>query len=744
MTVTGFLRRLLHYLSPYRLQATLLLLVMAVDICFEIAFPLSLKYLVDLAIIPQNTRLLVAILGGLGALGLLAAGAGFGRDVLYARIGANVLRDLRATAFAHLQRLSMTFHARSEVGDLLSRFTTDLAAVEGALVLALPVTMLAVGQLALSLVFLFLLQWKLAAMTTVGLLVSVVATRLLEDRAGTANQIMKEKQAAMAVRVQENLNAQQVIKAFGLEQLTVRTFRQMLADLRHASVRANTISYLVERIPNVVVLLVGLLVVGIGAVFTFQGQMSVGDLIAFNGLFIPLVNAVSNLTSMLPQLLQAAAGLQRIEEILAEPLHIHDAADAVAAPDFSRNLEFHNVTFSYGGPQPHLDRVSFTVKQGWWAAFVGASGSGKSTILNLVLRFYDPAQGGLTLDGLDFRHLTQDSLRGQMAVVFQESFLFNISLRENIRLGQPAASDADIEQAARMAGIHDFILSLPEGYDTLAGERGSRFSGGQRQRVAIARALLRNPRILLLDEATSALDPPTEAAINETLAQLARGRTVLSVTHRLTPVARADQIFVLDHGRIAEQGRHEELLARQGLYAQLWHKQSGFTLSSDGYHAEVTPDRLKRQPIVQELDEKLLAELAPMFVTEHYAAGQEIIQEGQVGRRFYLVVRGKVVVERASPSGSTERLATLADGDYFGEIALLRDIPRVASVRTLTPCVFLSLQRSQFLGLLDKAPHLRTRLEEAALRRLARSDTSTGNLTQTGEYRALVADVKTT
>jgi ATP-binding cassette, subfamily B, bacterial len=722
MSVPALFRRLAHYMAPYRGLVALLIGAMLVDMCFEVGLPLSLKYLIDLAIIPRDARLLLLILSGLAVAGVLAAGAGFGRDLLYARISASVLRDLRVLFFQRLQRLSMAFHARSKAGDLLSRFTGDLASVENALVMALPVTFLAVGQLVLSLVFLFLLQWRLAALTTSGLIVSALVARVLEGRAAGANRRMKELQAGAASRVQENLNAQQVIKAFGLEQLAVQAFRQLAGDLWRGSVRANSISYLVERIPNVVILLMGLFVIGFGAVLTFRGQMSVGDLIAFNGLFTPLVNSVYNLTSTLPQLLQAAAGLQRLEEILDEPLQVHDAPDAVPAAPFAREIRFQDVTFSYNSGPPHLDGVSFQVAQGWWAAFVGPSGSGKSTILNLLLRFYDPNRGAVTFGGDDLRRVTLDSLHAQMAVVFQDSFLFDNSLRENIRLGRPTATDAEVEAAAKLADIHDFIASLPEGYDTLAGERGGRLSGGQRQRVAIARALLRNPKILLLDEATSALDPPTEAALNETLADVARGRTVLSVTHRLAPVVHADRIFVLDRGRIVEHGRHDELLARQGLYAHLWQKQSGFTLSADGNSAAVTPARLKSQPILQELDAQLLEELASLFVTEYYAEAQVVVREGHRGNRFYLIVRGRVAVERKDSSSVSARVAVLADGDHFGEIALLHDIPRVASVRTLTPCVFLSLQRDLFLHLLGRAPGLRARLEQVALDRLSPHD----------------------
>jgi ATP-binding cassette subfamily B protein len=710
MTVAGLLARLLHYAAPYRSQVVLVAVAIVVNICFEIALPLSFKYLIDDAIVPKNSRLLVIILGCLAALALMEAGAGFARDLLFARIGAEILRDIRAAAFARLQELSMKFHSGRASGDLLARFTSDLASVEGAMTLAVPVVVLASGQLALSLVFLFALEWRLAAMTTAGLAASVVATRLLEARTGAVTGRLKVRQAVMAAHLQENLNAQAVVKAFGLEQFAVRTFRELLEDLRKVAVGAGTYAGLLERIPNVVIMLAGLVVIAVGAVFTFRGEMSTGDLIAFNGLYTPLVNSVSNLTSMWPQLVQAGAGLQRMEEVLAEPVLVRDAPGAVSAPAFLSRLEFEDVCFSYDGSQRNLSNVSFTIDRGWWVAFVGASGAGKSTIMNLVLRFYDPDQGAVRIDGKDFREIGVESLRSQMAVVFQESFLFNISVRENIRLGRPGASEAEIHEAARQAGVHDFIVGLPKGYETPAGERGSRFSGGERQRIAIARALLRDPKILILDEATSALDPVTEAGVNRTLARLAGGRTVISVTHRLAPVVRADRVVVLDNGRIAEAGAHEELLARNGLYAGLWNKQSGFLPGSDGDWS-VTPRRLKGQPFFDELDDPLLAKLARLFVTEQYAEEREVVREGEPGGRFYLVVRGKVAVERSGMSGEREIVETLADGDHFGEIALLRNIPRTATVRTLTPCIFLSLQREQFLALLEEAPRLRARLE---------------------------------
>jgi len=313
--------------------------------------------------------------------------------------------------------------------------------------------------------------------------------------------------------------------------------------------------------------------------------------------------------------------------------------------------------------------------------------------------------------------VTQESLRRTMAVVFQESFLFNISVRENIRLGRPGASDQDVEAAARQAEIHDFILSLPDGYDTLAGERGSRFSGGQRQRVALARALVRNPSILVLDEATSALDPATEAAVSETLKTIAVDRTVVMVTHRLQTSVDCDLIVVMEHGRPVEQGRHEELLALGGRYAGLWNKQTGFTLNERGDEARVTTDRLRLFPVFSAMTDEQLGRLADSLDTVKCVEDKVVFKQGDYSNKFYVVVRGKVGVFVAQDDPTQRRIATLQVGDCFGEMGLIRDIPRTATVQALTPCVFLTLSRKDFNRVLEGSPELRQTISELVVQR---------------------------
>ena len=344
-------------------------------------------------------------------------------------------------------------------------------------------------------------------------------------------------------------------------------------------------------------------------------------------------------------------------------------------------------------------------------------------MLNLLLRFYDPDSGAILYNGADIRGATQASLRAQTAVVLQESFLFNTTVRENIALGRPDATDEEIADAARAAEIHELIMALPDGYNTMAGERGSRFSVGQRQRIAIARAVLKNPALLLLDEATSALDAVSETAINATLEKIARGRTTVSITHRLSSVVNMDCVYVLNRGRLMEKGPHRELLGAGALYAELWRKQAGLSIGAGNEKATVDAAWLAELPVMKGVHHETLAELAQWFSTEAIPEGRAIVQEGDRGNCFYILVRGSAEVTRqeGGKAGRTVRLAKLHDGDYFGEMALLSDEPRNATVRTLTACVCLSLMRDLFNRLLSREPELKEHFRIAAEARLAQA-----------------------
>jgi ATP-binding cassette subfamily B protein len=719
MTIRCLLGRLWSYLRPHPVEVALLGVGLLVDTVFHTLVPLSLPALVDRAILPGDRALLVRLLALLGAGLATASLVAIGRDYLYARLSAEIQNELRVRMFEHLQRLSSAFYARTRVGDILARFGTDLAALEGAIVSGLPNVVICVLSIVWSSFLLFRLEWRLALLTVLGLPLCLLGPRLFGRRATAAGYLVRREEAVLTSDVQENVVAQPVVKAFGLQAATVEAFRHRTRQLFGRLVRFHFLSALVARTPNVGAALLLLAVVGAGGALAIDGRLSIGYFLSFYALFQNVSASISELSSSIPSLLQAAGGVQRIDELLAEQPSVMDRMGASAVGPLQSEIALHDVSFGYRPDTVSLSGLSLEVPKGARVAFVGPSGSGKSTVLNLLARFYDPGDGRVCYDGHDLREVTQDSLRAQVGMVFQEAFLFDASVLDNIRVGRPDASPEDVEQAARTAEIHEAIRGLPQGYLMPVGERGGRLSGGQRQRIALARALLRQPSVLMLDEATSALDPATEAAVNLTVARLARGRTVISVTHRLASVMDADRLFVLEAGRLVEEGTHAELLVRRGVYRHLWDKQSGLSVSEDGAHAEVSVARLKRIGVLAGLPDSLLAEMATRFVTERHPQGRRVIHQGDAGDKFYLVARGKVVALGRQADDREQRLSVMEDGDHFGEIALLEDLPRTASVDTVEPSVFLTLERGQFLSFLERTPGLREELLSVARKRHA-------------------------
>jgi ATP-binding cassette subfamily B protein len=718
--MTYFLRRiLLVYCKPYWQKCLLLFGCILTLIAFDIIFPLSTKFLIDYAILPKDWQMLLLIILGMTGLFLVSSAGSLGEDYLTAWVAARILNDMRLKMFTHLQDLPASYYSRLKSGDVLTRFNTDLTAIDYALGYSVVMGIQSVLQLILSLAVLFLLNVPLGLLTILILPLTAIIPKRLTDQASDLMSKRREQESDITSVVQDNLQANAVNRMFSLRGFMVAAFTRQLNHFAVIATRSIFMEWSVNRVTNMGQYLIQLLVIAIGAYFVFIGRLSVGSLVGFTALLINVGYSVSLVSVAFSGLIPAVISLKRVENLINEETHIAEKSEVIL-PRFSRDIHFSDVTFSYAGHdgKPNLNRVNFTILKGKSVAFIGRSGSGKSTVLNLLMRFYDPQVGSILVDGQNIQEVSLASLRTQMGVVFQDTFLYNISLRENIRLGKIDASDAEVEGAARAAGIHDTIASLPAGYDTLAGEQGKVLSGGQRQRIALARALIHRPAILLLDEASSALDPETELHIYDTLRTLRGNCTILSVTHRLGPVADMDQIVVIDQGQVVEMGNHEELIRQNGLYNQLFTQQTGFTISTDGLYAEVTPERLGEIPLFAELDATARAMLANQFITERCAADQTVIREGEVGDKFYIIVRGKTSVTVTGSDGQVQEVAPMQDGDYFGEIALLESGKRKATVRTLLPCLFLTLERKHFENLLASNPTIRSVIEKTARERL--------------------------
>jgi ABC-type multidrug transport system ATPase subunit len=439
----------------------------------------------------------------------------------------------------------------------------------------------------------------------------------------------------------------------------------------------------------------------LGGYLVMKGHLSLGTLLAAIALAPSVLQPVSQL-SQTTQNAQAAAGsMSRIRELLDQPPDIVDRPDAQELHELSQGIVLEDVTLTYGLGRPSLDSVSLQIPVGAHVAFVGPSGAGKTSVLNLLLRFWDPTAGRVLLDGHDARGLTLASLRRNFGVILQDTFVFNTTVRANIAFGQPDATDEQIVAAATAAQLHEFIGTLPAGYETVLGDRGVRMSGGQRQRLAIARALLRDPAVLILDEATSALDAGTEADLRRSLTEAGRGRTVVSISHRLTSVVASDRIFVLAAGRLVEDGTHDELLAVRGLYRRLWDEQHGVTDgASAGGGAPAAPAgaaALARVPLLADAPPAALDALARVSVQERYGAGTEVAAPGQPMGRLLVVLSGELEFMGHDDGGSAP-VRGFGPGDFVGELALLSEQRFPGVLRAATPVCLLALARSDFLA----------------------------------------------
>ncbi len=546
-----------------------------VETLFNVIMPLSLKFLIDDALGEEDFSALIKILSVLAVAGVITSIVAIWYERHDAQLAASVVTDIRTGLFDHVQNLPSSYFARTKRGETLSRFSIDLASYENAIKTFSNSALLPFMELVAGIILMFFLNWQLALVALLVFPITLIGPRILTPKAVNANYEQKTNEAALLGMVQENVGAQAVVKAFSLQRRALGWFQFRNHLTQRSMARATFLSTMVERSVTVSVLLLHLVVLAIGAYLATKGHITIGTFVTFESAFWEVSYNIAHLMHYIPVSIQSAAAVRHIQELLDEPTRGADRPGAPDLPRISNDITFDRVSFQYeGGQGPVMDGLSLKIPIGKTVAIVGPSGSGKSTLLNLILRLYSPTEGRVTIDGVDIRRVTRELLRSSMAVVFQENMLFNMSIRENIRLGKEGATDQEVEQAAKKAEIHRFIMSLPEKYDTNVGERGDTLSGGQRQRIAIARAIVRDPAVLLLDEATSALDQTTEAAINKTLLKLAKGRTMIFSTHRLTSVVAMDEIIVVDSGRVIERGTHAQLLALNGVYRRLWDDQS--------------------------------------------------------------------------------------------------------------------------------------------------------------------------
>jgi ATP-binding cassette subfamily B protein len=535
-----------------------------------LAPPFLSKYAVDDGIRRHDLAKLWWIVGAFLLAGLLNWGMSYVQTYLTGWVGERILADLRNALFDHLQGLSLGFYERNRAGVLISRLTNDVEAIDQ--LVTDGVTSLVQNTLTLvgTAILLFVLDWRLALATLAVIPLMSVATVIFRVRSARAYASVRERLGLVTATLAEDIAGMRVVQAFTREQANTENFREVAESYRESNMETVVLNGLYFPFVDLLSTVALGIVLLYGGHLYFQGLVTVGTLFAFMLYVQNFFDPVQQLSQLYNTFLSATAALDKIMDVLDKQPEVRDRRGARELPQVSGDVRFESVRFGYGEGPDVLHELDLDVAAGTTVALVGHTGAGKSTIAKLLARFYDPRNGRITIDGFDLRDVTQASLRRQLGIVPQEGFLFAGTVTENIAFGRPDASPEDVVRAAQAVGAHEFILRLENGYETELQERGTRLSLGQRQLVALARALLADPRVLILDEATSSVDIGTERKIEEALRLLLAGRTAFIIAHRLSTIRDADLIVVLEHGRIVEQGSHDELLARRGLYTSLY------------------------------------------------------------------------------------------------------------------------------------------------------------------------------
>ena len=611
------LRRVLAYARPYWGYVTLILLAIAVTSLLGLIPPLLYRDLID-TVLPEGdvARLNILALAMIG-IPLLSGLIGVGQRYLSARMGEGIIFDLRQEMYTHMQRMSLRFFTHTKSGEVISRFTNDVVGAQSAVTGTLPNITTNIITLVSTLVVMISIEWRLALLSVVVLPLFLLPARRVGRILRKIRRQAMEYNADMSSIITETLgiNGVLLVKTFGRQRQEVERFRETNRNVREIGVRRALVGRWFFLGLGIASAIGTALLYWAGGHLVLGGAITVGTIVAFAAYLARLYGPISALSNVQVEFATSMVSFERVFEYLDLPIEINDRPGAAQLASVEGLVRFEDVSFTYLrdadsaeelSPEPDLHDdedtsggelasavgpaasrrwaladLSFEIEPGQLVALVGPSGAGKTTVTYLLPRLYDPTEGRITLDGQDLREVTLESLALQIGMVTQETYLFHDTIRANLLYARPDATQGELEAACQAANIHEFIANLPEGYDTLVGERGYRLSGGEKQRLAIARVILKDPGILILDEATSHLDSSSEALIQAALEPLLEGRTSLVIAHRLSTILAADKILVLDEGRLVEEGTHTDLMAKNGLYAQLYQTQFGIEVELD-------------------------------------------------------------------------------------------------------------------------------------------------------------------
>ena len=566
-------KRLMSYMRPYVKRFILAIFCIIMASAANLYLPWIIKDMVDKVLTEKDMFMLNVISLGIVVTFLIRGVFYYGQSYLISYLGEKVIIDVREQMYKKFQRLPMAYFDRHQTGETMSYITNDVAAIQSALMGQL-IELVTEGAILIgSIVLMVYLDWKLSLLTLVVIPLVGQAMKIFGRKLKKNGTVIQERMADITSFLQESVSAVKVVKTFAREDYELKrfehqnllNFQAVMKNVQLTSLLSPTVEFLAAVSVTFIIWFGGLEVI--------NGEMTAGALIAFLTYAVNLANPVKRLSRVYGNMQKAMAAVDRVFNVLDLPEPLADKEGAAELPEIKGHVVVDHVSFGYKEGILALEDVSLEAKPGQMIAFVGPSGAGKSTIANLLPRFYEINDGSISIDGHDIRDVTIKSLREQIGIVPQETMLFSTTVRENIRYGRLDATDEEVEAAAKAANADGFIRDLPLGYDTQIGERGLNLSGGQRQRMAIARAILKNPRILILDEATSALDTESEKVVQAALDKLMVGRTSFVIAHRLSTIFNADQIYVIDGGKIKEHGTHDELLAKNGLYSYLYNIQ---------------------------------------------------------------------------------------------------------------------------------------------------------------------------
>ncbi len=565
-------KRLSALFLPYWRQEALVLACIVVTSALGLAPALYTKHLIDVSLASHNVRGLWFDVGGMIAAAAISALVGVYQGYMNSLVGEGIMRDIRTSLVSHLHRMPISFFTNTKTGEIMNRVSSDVDNVDNVVTGTLVTIVTNVATILTTVVTMLILDWKLSLLALAVVPLMILPLSPVGRRMYVVRKLTREKRDEIESMTQETLSISGItlIKSFVRERFEGKRFYRASTDLMSLEVRLAMVGrWFIAAIGAMVVVGPAIVWLGGGYLAIFYG-LTIGTIVAFVALLGRLYGPASALAGIQVQIVSALAVFERIFEYLdMKP----EPSGTKLLPHVRGDIRFEDVQFAYTPDRPALSGVDLHIEPGQVAAFVGPSGAGKTTITQLVPRFYDPQSGRITIDGVDLREIEIDSLRSHIGIVTQETYLFHDTIGNNLRYGREDATPAEIEEAARAANIADFIASLPEGYDTIVGERGHKLSGGERQRLAIARVLLKDPRILILDEATSALDSENEALIQAAFDKAMRGRTSLVIAHRLSTILSADVIFVVERGRVVERGTHAQLLLAGGTYARLYRTQ---------------------------------------------------------------------------------------------------------------------------------------------------------------------------